>query len=171
MSKIGNLIDRLDEAWQRWLLIPPSRLKRVFWMNALLWLALALFILLVYKPFPDICFIKPAGWFKAPGSLFYFWLPAIWFFIVAVHFFVVSALTVDEDWAVARSREMRAKSVDFSHMNSIMDRQWDGDDSVISPADPRRKSDAFGKPLPGKKPAAGKPVDERTRQRDDKGDD
>lgn len=150
---IGRLIDQMDEAWQRWLQMPHAVLKRYFKINLLLWLALALFVLFVYKPFPDICYIKPAGWFKASGAWFYFWLPALWFFAVAIHFFVVSALTVDEEWAVLRSREMRAKSVDFAHMNSIMDRQWDGDDSVISPADPRRKSDAFGNALPDKKKA------------------
>lgn len=109
---------------------------------------LAAFVLtvLALKPFPQLCFLKPSGWFLAPGSLMYFWLPAIWAFIVLIHFFVVSALTVDERKAVLKSREIRAKSVDFSHMKSIMGRQWEGDDSVVNPADPRRKKDYLDRP-------------------------
>ncbi len=145
-----NFIDRLDAAWNRWATIPRAKLRRRMWINMALFGAFLAFILFVYKPFAPICFIKPGGWFVAPGSWFYFWLPAVWFFAAAIHFFIVSSLTVDEDWAVAKSREMRAKSVDFSHMSSIMDRQWDGDDSVTSPADPRRRSDPFGRPLKSK---------------------
>lgn len=164
-----NFIDRLDATWDRWAQIPHSTLRRYMWINMALFGAFVAFILFVYKPFPTICYLKPGGWFMEPAAPFYFWLPGIWFFAAAIHFFVVSSLTVDEDWAVAKSREMRAKSVDFSHMSSIMDRQWDGDDSVTSPVDPRRKSDPFGKPLKSKSKPKSQPTSE-TSESNDKSD-
>jgi len=51
-----------------------------------------------------------------------FWPLAIWGFALTIHFLVYRTLTVDDSWVEERTLDLRSKSYDMSHMDSIRER-------------------------------------------------
>jgi hypothetical protein len=45
-----------------------------------------------------------------------------WGILLAVHYFVYKARTVDERWVAERADDLRSKSYDASHIDSIAER-------------------------------------------------
>jgi hypothetical protein len=50
------------------------------------------------------------------------WPIALWSVAFAVHYFYRKARSVDDGWAEARAAELRSKSYDASHIDSIAER-------------------------------------------------
>jgi hypothetical protein len=53
------------------------------------------------------------------GSWWSFWPLAAWTLALVVHYFVHKARTVDEAWADERVEDLRSKSYDASHIDTI----------------------------------------------------
>ena len=70
------------------------------------------------------------------GRWWSFWPMIAWGFALAVHFFIVRSLQVDEAWVDARSYDLRDRSYDFGHIEDIKQRIAKRDASV-RPADER----------------------------------
>lgn len=70
------------------------------------------------------------------GRWWSFWPMIGWGMVLAVHFFIVKSLLVDESWVAERSHELRDKSYDFGHIEDIKQRVATRDPSV-RPADER----------------------------------
>jgi hypothetical protein len=70
-------------------------------------------------------------------ALWSFWPLIAWGGVLAVHFFAVKSLFVDEDWVEERARELHDKSYDFGHIDDIRDRIDSADPSVARDADER----------------------------------
>jgi hypothetical protein len=51
-----------------------------------------------------------------------FWPLAIWSVVLAVHYFIWKSRRVDERWVEERTDDVRSKSYDRAHMDSIEDR-------------------------------------------------
>ena len=64
------------------------------------------------------------------GNWWNFWLMVPWGILLAVHFFVASALDADEEWANDRVLDLQTSSYDFDHIGSIEKRIAKGDPSV-----------------------------------------
>ena len=62
-----------------------------------------------------------ANWLSG-GPWWFFWLLAPWGVVLAVHFLVYKARTVNERWAQERAADLRSKSYDASHIDSIAER-------------------------------------------------
>ena len=62
-----------------------------------------------------------ANWLTG-GPWWFFWLLAPWGVALAVHFLVYKARTVNERWAQERAADLRSKSYDASHIDSIAER-------------------------------------------------
>ena len=62
-----------------------------------------------------------ANWLGA-GAWWLFWLLAAWSAVFGVHFLVHKARTTDERWAEERAADLRSKSYDASHIDSIAER-------------------------------------------------
>jgi hypothetical protein len=54
-----------------------------------------------------------------------FWPLAAWGVLFAVHYFVHKSRRVDEAWVEERTEDVRSKSYDRAHMDSIEDRLKD----------------------------------------------
>jgi hypothetical protein len=52
---------------------------------------------------------------------------------LAWHYFIASALAIDEDWAAERATDVRTRSSDFGHIYDIDKRFEQGHDSVTHP--------------------------------------
>ena len=65
------------------------------------------------------------------------WPTLVWAVVFAPHFFIVKALTIDEDWVDERAMEVREHSYDFDHMRDIEKRIVEDDFSVV----PRNERD------------------------------
>lgn len=64
-----------------------------------------------------------------------FWPLGAWSVLVAVHYFIASALDVDERWVAERASELRIRSYDFDHIRDIRERIEKHDDSVVHHAE------------------------------------
>jgi len=64
-----------------------------------------------------------------------FWPLAAWSVVLALHFFIASALDIDEGWAADRADDLRHKSYDFDHIRDIQSRIRAGDDTVVHHAE------------------------------------
>ena len=62
-----------------------------------------------------------ANWLTG-GPWWSIWLLAIWAVTLAVHYLIYRARTVDEGWAEERAADLRSKSYDASHIDSIAER-------------------------------------------------
>lgn len=60
-----------------------------------------------------------------------FWPLAVWSVALAVHYFIASALDVNEGWIEDRALDLRTKSYDFDHIRNIDDRIARRDDSIV----------------------------------------
>ncbi len=65
------------------------------------------------------------------------WFGIGWTIVVAVHFLIVKAMNVDEDWGEARAYKLRSKTYDHKHIDQIVDSAVDGDPAE-DPSAPRR---------------------------------
>lgn len=65
------------------------------------------------------------------------WVIIAWTVLVGVHFLVVKALNVNDDWGETRAYRLRNKTFDHKHINQIVDSAVDGDPDE-DPAAPRR---------------------------------
>lgn len=74
----------------------------------------------------------------AGGGWWSFWLIYAWGIVLAVHFFYVRSVNVDERWVEERADDVRLRSYDVSHIEDINARINDNDLSV-RPSD-RRES-------------------------------
>lgn len=68
-----------------------------------------------------------------------FWPSMSWGVVLAVHFFIVKAMTIDEEWVNERAMELREHSYDFDHMKDIEQRIVESDFSIV-PRDEREDS-------------------------------
>jgi uncharacterized membrane protein len=48
-----------------------------------------------------------------------FWPLLAWFFIAAIHFFIVKSMEVDDEWADAKADKLRRDAYDFQHVREI----------------------------------------------------
>jgi len=48
-----------------------------------------------------------------------YWVPLVWGLLLLVHYLVYKARTVDERWVDERTEELRLKSYDHDHIESI----------------------------------------------------
>ena len=64
------------------------------------------------------------------GNWWNFWVMVPWGILLAVHYFVASALDADEEWATDRVLDLQTSSYDFDHIGSIEKRIAKGDPSV-----------------------------------------
>ena len=62
-----------------------------------------------------------ANWLSA-GSWWSFWPIVAWSAAFCVHYLVFKARTTDERWAEERAADLRSKSYDASHIDSIAER-------------------------------------------------
>ena len=62
-----------------------------------------------------------ANWLSA-GSRWAFWPIAAWSVALAVHYLAYRARSTDERWAEERAADLRSKSYDASHIDSIAER-------------------------------------------------
>ena len=62
-----------------------------------------------------------ADWLTG-GPWWSIWPLAVWSAAFTVHYLVVKARTTDERWAEERAADLRSKSYDASHMDSIAER-------------------------------------------------
>ena len=62
-----------------------------------------------------------ANWLSA-GSWWSFWPIAAWSAAFTVHYLVYKARSTDERWAEERAADLRSKSYDASHIDSIAKR-------------------------------------------------
>ena len=58
----------------------------------------------------------------AGGHWWSFWPLAAWGVALAAHYLVFKSRTADERWAQERAADLRSKSYDASHMDSIAER-------------------------------------------------
>ena len=70
------------------------------------------------------------------GSAWSFWPLFIWGVLLALHFFCMKSLEVDENWVADRTDELRYRSYDQGHIHDIEHRVEERDSSV-RPADER----------------------------------
>lgn len=70
------------------------------------------------------------------GYWWSFWPTIVWGLVLAVHFFIVKSMLIDDDWVAERSLDLRDKSYDFGHIEDIKQRIVTRDPSV-RPADER----------------------------------
>ena len=64
------------------------------------------------------------------GNWWNFWVMVPWGILLAVHYFVASALDADEEWATDRVLDLQTSSYDFDHIGSIEKRISEKDPSV-----------------------------------------
>lgn len=64
-----------------------------------------------------------------------FWPLMIWISVLALHYFVASALDPDQNWIEERAEDLRARSYDFEHIRDIERRISEGDPSVSAHSD------------------------------------
>lgn len=57
--------------------------------------------------------------FLLGGPWWAFWPTLIWGVLFASHYLVYKGATIDEGWVEERTEELRQKSYDFSHIDSI----------------------------------------------------
>ena len=75
-----------------------------------------------------------------PGTWWSFWVLFVWGVLLAVHFFFMRSVHVDEDWADERAENLRIRSYDVSHIEDIGSRIEHRDASVSPGAHQRRPS-------------------------------
>jgi len=56
-------------------------------------------------------------WSPWPAPVF--WPGLIWSFVLAIHFFIVRSMDVDEDWVEERADDVRRHAYDFQHIRDI----------------------------------------------------
>lgn len=56
-----------------------------------------------------------------PGALPVFWILAGWAVPLAVHFFYVKSVGVNDEWADERAKDLRLKSYDYGHIKQIQE--------------------------------------------------
>lgn len=71
----------------------------------------------------------------AGGGWWSFWPMCVWGVILALHFFYYKSVTVDEEWAEARTGDLKLRSYDLSHIQDIAERVDEGDASVSPPTE------------------------------------
>jgi hypothetical protein len=59
-----------------------------------------------------------------------FWPLAAWAVGLAVHYFIASAIDVNEEWVQEKAMDLRYRSYDFDHIENIQGRVKKRDDSV-----------------------------------------
>ena len=59
-------------------------------------------------------------WLASEGWLF--WVCCGWSVVLAIHFFIVKSMHVDEDWADDRALELRINSYDLKHIHAVRSR-------------------------------------------------
>lgn len=91
---------------------------------------------LIYVLMAGILMIVDKATGPAPWA---FWPLIAWGSVLAVHFFIVRSLSVDEDWANERAQELHDKSYDFGHIDDIRGR--------IETSDPTVSRDGEERPL------------------------
>ena len=64
------------------------------------------------------CVLIAANW-SSGGSWWAFWPLAAWWTVLAAHYLVYKARTVDEAWAEERTADLHSKSYDASHIDRI----------------------------------------------------
>lgn len=64
------------------------------------------------------CLLIGANWLTG-GSWWAFWPLAAWGVALGAHFLFHKARTVDENWAEVRAADLRSKSYDASHIDTI----------------------------------------------------
>jgi len=106
---------------------------------ALRWLAVhEVAFALVILPLNVVNAAQGAPWWA-------FWPSFAWGLVLAVHLFIVKAMTVDEAWVDDRALSLREHSYDFDHMKDIEKRIVDNDFSVV----PRGERPRDGPPRTG----------------------
>lgn len=70
------------------------------------------------------------------GGWWSFWPTLGWGVVLAIHYFVVGSLNIDEAWVDERIQELRDKSYDFDHIRDI-ERRVEEHDPSVTPADRR----------------------------------
>lgn len=68
------------------------------------------------------------------GGWWSFWPMCGWGLALALHFFYYKSVTVDEEWAEARTDDLKLRSYDLSHIQDIAERVDEGDASVRPPS-------------------------------------
>ena len=58
----------------------------------------------------------------ATDGWWFFWPVLVWGFVVLLHYLYVKSISIDDDWAAERSREIRYKAYDLSHIEDIRQR-------------------------------------------------
>jgi len=71
--------------------------------------------------------LNAANWFMG-GDWWAFWPLAIWGVVLAAHYLIDKSRRVDARWVEERTEEVRSKSYDASHIDSIA-RRYDVKDS------------------------------------------
>jgi len=66
----------------------------------------------------------------------FFWPLFIWGIVLALHFFYVRSVDVDEQWVSERTGDVRYRSYDLSHIDDIKERV-DGHDPSVRTSDER----------------------------------
>lgn len=77
-----------------------------------------------------------------------FWPLVAWGLVLMVHFLFYRAATVDDAWVEERTQDLRTKSYDFAHIDSIREqaeRSGIGDERSPSVAGPVREFDRKGR--------------------------
>ena len=70
------------------------------------------------------------------GGAWSFWPVFVWGVALALHFFVMKSLEVDDDWVAERADELRYRSYDQGHIHDIEVRV-DERDASVRPGDER----------------------------------
>jgi len=116
--KATDSSDKLTEIWQRLEQIEHRILKRWLRVHLVLFSTFVL-LLFILKPFEG-------------DTPVYFWLPFAWGLFTAIHFFVVSTLTVDDAWTEERILDLKVRSYDLGHMEDIRERHEDLHPSAVN---------------------------------------
>jgi len=72
----------------------------------------------------------------AGGGSWSFWPLFVWGMLLALHFFCMKSLDVDDNWVAERADELRYRSYDQGHIHDI-EKRVDDRDASVRPADER----------------------------------
>jgi len=100
----------------------PALLRSLFRWNAIAYATLGVLLLLVN--------------IYSGGGAWSFWPLFVWGVLLALHFFLMKSVEVDDGWVEERADELRYRSYDQGHIHDIEHRVEERDASV-RPADER----------------------------------
>ena len=70
------------------------------------------------------------------GGWWFFWPVFVWGIVLALHFFYVRSVDVDDQWVSERMGDLRFRSYDLGHVEDIKERV-DKRDPSVRPSDER----------------------------------